>query len=153
MSKEKEFEKIWLFLKNTCYDEANVAIANCPNDWSMCSFVMSAWHRGKQRFAALDMDRGETVRIRDALTSVIDDMPYAKTKTLNQIRKEHDMPGVPGLNIVGLKRYGRRIIFKLDNLAVTQNPIDNLCIENYEDPDGGWYKREDVEKLIKEALK
>ncbi len=74
-------------------------------------------------------------------------------KTLNQVRKEHSIPGVPGPDITGLKRYGRRIIFKLDNLAVTQNPIDNLCIENYEDPDGGWYKREDVEELIKEVLK
>ena len=79
--------------------------------------------------------------------------PRLQPKTLNQTRKEHGIPGIPGSDIAGLKRYGRRIIFKINNLAAVQNPIDNLCIENYEDPDGEWYKREGVEELTKKILK
>ena len=73
---EKQFEKIWLFLHNCeYYDEVNIAIANAPNDWSICSFIISSWLDSKNKFMALQLDKEEATKIRDALSAVIDDMP------------------------------------------------------------------------------
>ena len=73
-SEKDNFEKIYLLLKNTPYEESDVAIANCPDNWSLCSFNISAWHGYKNKFIHLLMNKEETTKIRDALTSVIEDM-------------------------------------------------------------------------------
>lgn len=76
MSEEKEFEKIWLFLKNCMYyDEVNIAIANVPSDWSVCSVVISGWKDKENKFMSLQLSREEVEKIRDAMSAVIADMP------------------------------------------------------------------------------
>ena len=74
---EVDFEKIWIFLENCRhYDEINIAIANAPDDWDTCSFIISGWKDGKNKFMALQFDKKETTAIRDALTKVLEDMPH-----------------------------------------------------------------------------
>ena len=88
---KKKFEKLWLFLKNTIdYDEANIAIANCPDDWSLCSMVISAWYKSNQRFVVIQMDKKETIKIRDALSAVINDMVYNKTNSADTKNRAAD---------------------------------------------------------------
>lgn len=71
----QNFEKIWLDLKNCVYyDNANCAIANCPNNWNFCSFIIHVWGKNLDKFIALQMNKEETIKIRDALTKVVDDM-------------------------------------------------------------------------------
>ena len=72
---EKEFEKLWLTLKNTHYDLVDIAIANCPDDWSFCSIVVSAIHQQESKFVHITVNREEAEKIRDAISKVIEDMP------------------------------------------------------------------------------
>jgi len=73
--KEKEFEKLWMTLKNTNYELADIAIANCPDDWSFCSIIISAIHEKGSSFVHAITNREEAEKIRDAISKVIEDMP------------------------------------------------------------------------------
>jgi len=71
--KKKPFEKIYL---QTVEKKSAIAIANCPDNWALCSFVAHIWlNNGREDFARLLLNKEETVKIRDALTKVIRDMP------------------------------------------------------------------------------
>ena len=69
--RKKEFEKLWLYLKNTNYKDANIALANCPDNWNLCSIVASATAEGSKPFIHLIMSKEETIKVRDALTKII----------------------------------------------------------------------------------
>ena len=75
---EKEFEKLYRKLDNCIhYSDVTVAIANCPDDWSFCSFIFSGTSKydRKWRFIQMQLNKEETTSIRDALTKIIGDMP------------------------------------------------------------------------------
>ncbi len=73
---EEEFEKLWLFLQHTRdgWTDTNIALANCPDDWSLCSAVVSARNNKKHQIIGLLFDKEETIKIRDALSAIINDM-------------------------------------------------------------------------------
>ena len=51
---EKDFEKINLRLNNTIRcDMSSMAIANCPDDWNVCSIIASSLFDNKHDFVGL----------------------------------------------------------------------------------------------------
>ena len=72
---KKEFEKLWLYLKDKNFSYSNIAVANCPDNWNRCSIVAyGVYENGTDRFISLIVNKEEALQIRDALTQVIRDM-------------------------------------------------------------------------------
>lgn len=74
MSNKKEFEKLFIYLGDQQYSSADIAIANCPDDWTTCSFIVST-HRGSLHgFVKLLMNESEVDQVIEALQKVKVDM-------------------------------------------------------------------------------
>lgn len=74
---EEKFEKLWLELgEMKLSGKGLIVIANMPSDPSLCSIIASNETENKQNFVRLQMNREQTVLVRDALQKVINDMPH-----------------------------------------------------------------------------
>lgn len=71
MEREGEFEKAWLFLSD---GKSNIAIANCPDDWSLCSLVMSSHGYGAPGISRVMLTESELGEVIEALQRVKVDM-------------------------------------------------------------------------------
>lgn len=74
MPNEKEFEKLFMYFDDKRYTVADIAIANCPDDWNKCSFVLSTWSGNHHGFAHIFMNEIELDRVIEALQKVKADM-------------------------------------------------------------------------------
>jgi len=71
MKTSKEgFEKLWLFLEKSGHESANIAIANCPDNWKMGHVVISTHDDAHSGFAYIFFDEKELDEILKALQEV-----------------------------------------------------------------------------------
>lgn len=73
--KKKQFEKLFLQIESGHFSNGSVAIANCLENWKLCSLAIHKWSGKQDSFAHIFTTKEETIKIRDALTKVIHDMP------------------------------------------------------------------------------
>lgn len=73
---KKEFEKLFMNFGDKRYLLADIAIANCPDDWTKCSFVLSTHRNDHHGFVHVFIDQPELDRIIEALQKVKEDMAH-----------------------------------------------------------------------------